>query len=80
MQVSCECFPGRTVLRSDPSRCGRQSTNCSSTEFECSNGDCIPFHFTCDGVAECPDFSDELPTYCVFRKCLPGFFQCHNNR
>lgn len=80
MQVSCQCFPGRTVLRSDPSHCGRQSTNCSAMEFECSSGDCIPFHFTCDGVAECPDFSDELPTYCMFRKCLPGFFQCQNSR
>lgn len=79
-KVSCECFPGRTALRSDPTRCGRQSTNCSEMEFECSSGDCIPFQFTCDGVAECPDFSDELPTYCVFRKCLPGFFQCLNNR
>lgn len=79
-QVSCQCFPGRTPLRSDPSRCGRQSTNCSSTEFECSSGNCIPFQLTCDGVAECPDFSDELPTYCIFRKCLPGLFQCFNNR
>ncbi|KAI9558491.1 hypothetical protein GHT06_015278 [Daphnia sinensis] len=75
-----DCSANPTVLRSDPSRCGRQSTNCSASEFECSSGDCIPFHFTCDGVAECPDFSDELPTYCLFRKCLPGFFQCQNSR
>ena len=79
-QVSCQCFPGRSPLLSDPSRCGTQSSNCSAGEFECSSGFCIPFHFTCDGVAECPDFSDELPTYCAFRKCLPEYFQCSNNR
>ena len=79
-QVSCHCFPGRTPLHSDATRCSSQSTNCSNTEFECSNGFCIPFHFTWDGVAECPDFSDELPTFCTFRKCIPGFFQCANNR
>ena len=79
-QVSCQCFPGRTPQPTDPTRCLAQSTNCSTMEFECSSGFCIPFQFTCDGVAECPDFSDELPSYCTFRKCLPGFFQCANNR
>lgn len=80
VQVACECHPGRGALPSDPSRCGVRSVACSPGEFKCSSGHCIPFQFTCDGVAECSDFSDELPSFCSFRQCLAGFYRCSNNR
>lgn len=33
-------------------------------EFECGNGECIDYQFTCDGVAHCKDKSDEKMQYC----------------
>ena len=32
---------------------------CSSAQFQCANGDCIPQYFVCDGLNECGDNSDE---------------------
>lgn len=32
---------------------------CSSTQFQCSNGDCIPRAFICDHDDDCGDRSDE---------------------
>ena len=34
------------------------------TEFECGNGECIDYLFTCDGIAHCKDKSDEKMHYC----------------
>ena len=35
------------------------SRNCSSTEFKCPNGICIPAIYKCDGENDCGDSSDE---------------------
>ena len=32
---------------------------CASSEFECSNGDCIDDSLECDGYDQCGDKSDE---------------------
>ena len=34
------------------------------TDFECGNGECIDYLFTCDGIAHCKDKSDEKMQYC----------------
>lgn len=33
---------------------------CNSGQFMCSNGDCVPKKFRCNGRDDCPDLSDEL--------------------
>jgi len=32
---------------------------CAGDEFSCSDGECVPFSFQCDGEADCNDGSDE---------------------
>uniref|UniRef100_A0A182SMX3 EGF-like domain-containing protein n=1 Tax=Anopheles maculatus TaxID=74869 RepID=A0A182SMX3_9DIPT len=78
-KVECHCTQG--VLASDGQRCIPKSvSNCSSSEFSCTNGNCIPFHLTCDSIKQCLDGSDELPTFCAHRPCPTGFFRCNNAR
>lgn len=35
---------------------------CSSDEFLCDEGKCIPSNFVCDGINDCTDGSDEPPS------------------
>lgn len=37
---------------------------CSSDEFECKSGECIPVRFLCDSYTDCNDGSDEFPERC----------------
>ena len=32
---------------------------CSSSDFYCENGKCVLEQYTCDGVDDCGDYSDE---------------------
>ncbi|KAG7259673.1 hypothetical protein CRUP_013126 [Coryphaenoides rupestris] len=59
---------------------GRNSSCNIHTEFECGNGQCISYQFTCDGVAHCKDKSDEKMQYCDIRSCRRGFRPCNNQR
>ncbi|XP_053679237.1 low-density lipoprotein receptor-related protein 1 [Anopheles nili] len=78
-KVKCQCTQG--VLASDGQRCIPKSvSNCSSSEFSCTNGNCIPFHLTCDSIKHCLDGSDEMVTFCSHRPCPSGFFRCNNAR
>lgn len=52
----------------------------TKTEFECSNGLCIDYEFTCDSQAECPGGDDELPGYCANRPCRTGYFKCNTGQ
>ena len=62
-QVVCRCSPGRMIL-ADGRRCAVRVANCTHDQFECTSGFCIPYIYSCDGVAECHDGSDEDETYC----------------
>ncbi|XP_049539126.1 low-density lipoprotein receptor-related protein 1B [Anopheles darlingi] len=79
-KVVCHCTQG--ILAPDGQRClPKAAANCSaSSEFTCTNGNCIPFHLTCDSIDHCEDGSDELISYCSHRSCPAGFFRCNNAR
>lgn len=63
--VVCSCKSGRRLLN-DGYRCVVDSTifNCTSAQFQCSERECIPYDWTCDGIPQCGDKSDEDPKYC----------------
>ncbi|CAL4059515.1 unnamed protein product, partial [Meganyctiphanes norvegica] len=43
-------------------------TKCSSSEYSCDNGECIPFNQRCDSQSDCQDKSDEVECIKVFSK------------
>ncbi|CAL1546871.1 unnamed protein product [Lymnaea stagnalis] len=61
--------PGPT---SEPGPCGRD-------EATCSNGQCIPRDYLCDGEDDCTDKSDEANCN-VLLPCEPNEFRCNNGR
>ncbi|CAL4168163.1 unnamed protein product, partial [Meganyctiphanes norvegica] len=77
--VICSCTPGRMLLQ-DGRRCVIKDANCTQDQFECTSGFCIPYKFSCDGVPECPDESDEKLDYCKSRNCRDGYFHCGDGR
>ncbi|XP_043090453.1 low-density lipoprotein receptor class A domain-containing protein 3 [Puntigrus tetrazona] len=46
--------------------------------FMCSDGECIPGGWQCDGFPDCFDKSDEKGCLKVKAKCAPTFFACAN--
>lgn len=42
--------------------CPTETRTCSSDEFRCDGGKCIPTNFVCDGFADCIDRTDEAPS------------------
>nr|XP_032823068.1 low-density lipoprotein receptor-related protein 1-like isoform X2 [Petromyzon marinus] len=78
-EVTCQCRGERTLV--DRTRCVAKGRWCDlQTEFECTNGDCIRFYLTCDGVPDCKDKSDEKSLYCDNRQCKSGYQKCLNGR
>lgn len=41
------------------------SHSCSSVQFKCNSGRCIPEYWTCDGDNDCGDHSDETHANCT---------------
>lgn len=77
-QIKCECTQGN--LSPDGRSCIRSRGSCSSDQFFCKSGECIPYHLTCDHINHCMDGSDEVLAYCSLRSCPPLFFRCDNHR
>ncbi|KAI1891108.1 hypothetical protein AGOR_G00160550 [Albula goreensis] len=61
-------FDGTCVADND---CGDNSDeagcshSCSSAQFKCNSGRCIPEYWTCDGDNDCGDLSDETHANCT---------------
>lgn len=55
---------------------------CSTSEFTCGNGACIPEYYTCDGQIDCLDGSDEEESLCVTQlpTCAPQQFMCSSGQ
>ncbi|XP_020811871.1 low-density lipoprotein receptor isoform X7 [Drosophila serrata] len=49
---------------------------CSTDQFRCGNGNCIPNKWRCDQEHDCADGSDETPELCRARTCSPDEYVC----
>ncbi|XP_043520278.1 basement membrane-specific heparan sulfate proteoglycan core protein isoform X8 [Frieseomelitta varia] len=64
-----------TVEKFDPPATSRPHA-CQYDEATCSNGQCIPKPYVCNGRLDCTDGSDEMR--CSPHGCEPNQFRCNN--
>lgn len=64
-----------TVEKFDPPATSRPHA-CQYDEATCSNGQCIPKSYVCNGRLDCTDGSDEMR--CSPHGCEPNQFRCNN--
>ncbi|KAF2358594.1 Low-density lipoprotein (LDL) receptor class A repeat [Trinorchestia longiramus] len=66
------------------------SVNCSTSEWQCENGECIASHRRCDNVFHCKDKSDEISCQshqcansshvpCASGQCVPATYWCDHH-
>ena len=82
-RTECKCPYGQRLrLTNNERTCSTMtaSRRCNSTQFTCSNGQCIAKRYACDTIRHCADGSDENANYCAFHACLPSEFKCANGR
>lgn len=61
----------------DEAGAGPGGGGCSSGEFACETGGCIPADLACDGIPHCGDSSDESPLNLACTSvCDPDEFEC----
>ena len=51
--------------------------NCDKNQFLCKNKKCVPQEWTCNGIDDCGDRSDELADLC--KGCMLLLYHIHNN-
>ncbi|XP_017079693.2 low-density lipoprotein receptor isoform X3 [Drosophila eugracilis] len=58
------------------------SYKCDEKQFQCSDKQCIPIRFVCDGFSDCADHSDERLEECKFIEstCSEDQFRCGNGK
>lgn len=74
----CVC-PVGLALAVDGLNC-KLPTDCSSHEFRCHTGECIPMHKVCDKHADCLHGDDEFSHNCRQFICPEGQFLCHDRK
>ncbi|XP_061385720.1 very low-density lipoprotein receptor isoform X5 [Danaus plexippus] len=57
-----------------------ESRTCTSSEFRCKTGRCVPMSWRCDNEKDCSDGSDEEPGTCKVESCGPEEFTCRGKR
>ncbi|XP_052758612.1 low-density lipoprotein receptor isoform X9 [Galleria mellonella] len=66
-----------TTLMKTSTNAKKESRTCTSSEFRCKTGRCIPLSWRCDNEKDCSDGSDEEPGTCTtVRSCPEHKFVC----